>query len=321
VTHGAVVALIVVAFAIDRLHVPAAAQVTLLTAGPPAGPATPASEALLPAPAPPAFLALSELPLLHTTVLMRERQSAVNYAVLSGDTLFGIAQKFGISGETLIWANGLEQGADQLRIGQPVVIPPVSGVYYTVRKGDTVQSLAKRFKVAVEAITHFAGNQLQPPYDLATGSRVMVPGGQQPMPVVQAVVHAFTGPVPADAAHGSGLFGWPTSGAISQKFWSGHPAVDIAGTMRESVYAADGGYVALAGWSNAGYGNMILIDHGNGFQTLYGHLDALRVRQGQSVTKGQLIGLMGCTGNCTGPHLHFEVRKGGVSRNPLGVLP
>lgn len=169
------------------------------------------------------------------------------------------------------------------------------------------------------AIVNFKGNNLQPPYDLLVGNKIMIPGGQKPL--VTQVAHVDVGPIPMDAIHGSGMFGWPTSGVISQGYWSGHRAIDIAGKMHQLVYAADAGYVAIAGWSNAGYGNMIILDHGNGFQTLYAHLDAFRVRQGQSVQKGQVIGLMGCTGNCTGPLVHFEMRKRGVPQNPQALLP
>jgi len=108
---------------------------------------------------------------------------------------------------------------------------------------------------------------------------------------------------------------------ITQKFWGGHPGVDIARATGTPIFAADSGYVAVVGWDSSGYGNMVIIDHGNGFQTRYAHLDGVIVRQGQSVKKGQQIATMGTTGRATGPHLHFEVIKGGVPRNPLGVLP
>ena len=319
-THAGVILLILLAFSVDRLHIPAASAVSLLTLRPGGEPAEPESVASFPDPPPASFLALTKAAVLRTTIPERTRTSPLTYKVQGGDTLLGIAQKFHISGETVIWANGQEDAPDVLRIGQELVILPVSGVYHTVKKGDTLKSIAARYKVDPEVIDRYEGNQLKPPYDLTAGHKLIVPGGQKPL-VQRQVVPMVQAPAPPGAAAGSGIFGWPTGGTISQKFWGGHRAIDIAGSMKAPVYAADGGYVASAGWSNVGYGNMVLIDHRNGFQTMYAHLDSFLVKPGQSVTKGQKIGLMGCTGRCTGPHLHFEVHKGGVSRNPLGVLP
>jgi murein DD-endopeptidase MepM/ murein hydrolase activator NlpD len=319
-THASVVLLILLAFSLDRLPVPAASAVSFLSRRGDGEPSPPELVATFPAPPSASFLALTKAAVLRTTIPERTRTSSLTYKVQGGDTLLGIAQKFHISGETVIWANGQEDAPDVLRIGQELVILPVSGVYHTVKKGDTVKNIAARYKVDPEVITSYEGNQLQPPYDLTVGDKLIVPGGQKPI-IQRQVVPMVQAPAPPGASAGSGIFGWPTGGTISQKFWGGHPAIDIAGSIKAPVYAADSGYVASAGWSNVGYGNMILIDHRNGFQTMYAHLDSFLVKAGQSVTKGQKIALMGCTGRCTGPHLHFEVHKGGVARNPLGVLP
>ena len=126
---------------------------------------------------------------------------------------------------------------------------------------------------------------------------------------------------PAGAPQGSGNFSWPSAGYVSQAYWGGHPAIDVAGWIGSPVTAADGGYVVLAGggW-NGGYGNHVIIDHGNGFSTLYAHLTSIFVEPGMTVSKGQEMGTMGNTGNSTGPHLHFEVRYGGVPYNPASYL-
>ena len=87
------------------------------------------------------------------------------------------------------------------------------------------------------------------------------------------------------------------------------------------MLAGDSGYVIVAGWSNVGYGYHIVIDHGNGYQTLYAHLNSIYVNVGDNVAQGQQIGEMGNTGNATGPHLHFEIRQNTVVRNPIGILP
>ena len=218
-----------------------------------------------------------------------------------------------------MWANEQDTNPDLLSIGQELVILPVSGVYHTVQPGDTVESVASKYQVDASAITEFAENELEPPFELTAGQKIIVPGGEKPY--VPRAVYAYQGPVPGDATRGTGIFGWPTSGMLSQKFWAGHPGIDVARAIGTPVFAADSGYVAVVGWDNSGYGNMILIDHGNGFQTRYAHLDGFNVRQGQSVKKGQQIATMGSTGRSTGPHLHFEVIKGGVPRNPLGILP
>jgi murein DD-endopeptidase MepM/ murein hydrolase activator NlpD len=129
------------------------------------------------------------------------------------------------------------------------------------------------------------------------------------------------GSAPAGAPKGSGRFAWPTQGLLSQRFWSGHLGIDIASRTGVPVLAADDGYVVMAGRDTWGYGNQIVIDHGNGYLTRYAHLQTILIKAGQSVKKQQKIGTMGTTGRSTGPHLHFEVIQGGVRRNPLGFLP
>jgi len=173
--------------------------------------------------------------------------------------------------------------------------------------------------VDVEAITQCEYNGLEEPYELTAKQKLIVPGGKRPY--VPRVVHAYSGEVPASAAKGTGVFGWPASGAITQKFWARHKAIDIGAPTGRPVVAADSGYVAESGWSEYGYGKYVIIEHGNGFQTLYAHLSAILVEVGRSVGKGTRIGSVGSTGRSTGPHLHFEIRYKGVQRNPFGYLP
>ena len=156
---------------------------------------------------------------------------------------------------------------------------------------------------------------------LTVGQQVVIPGGTRPYVQQQAPIAYASASVPASAKIGSGAFVWPASGPIGQAYWSGHPALDIGGWIGAPVKAADAGYVALAasGW-NGGYGNHVIIDHGNGFSTLYAHLNSIYVRPGENVARGAEIGSLGNTGNSTGPHLHIEIRYQGVPRNPLGYL-
>jgi murein DD-endopeptidase MepM/ murein hydrolase activator NlpD len=170
-------------------------------------------------------------------------------------------------------------------------------------------------------------NAIEDPSKIFAGERIIVPGGKQPKaPViiakkntskVKGATSSPTGPtVP------SGTFIWPTSGSVCQGFRSGHPAIDIcAGGASPPIVASDGGVVVQAsyGW-NWGYGNTVLIDHGNGFQTRYAHLRVLNVSSGQRVSQGQRLGFMGTTGNSTGVNLHFEIHMGAARLNPLAYI-
>jgi len=240
--------------------------------------------------------------------------------VQTGDTLYGIAEKFGITADTIMWASsGLEFHPDLLKIGQELTILPVDGVYHTVVQGDTLDSIAQQYKAEVSAIIEYEYNNLESPYNLSLGQQLIVPGGKKPY---QAhVVHVYSGPIPQGATKGTGSFGWPTSGTVTQGFKPRHKAIDIGAPMGTPIIAADSGYVVKVGWSEYGYGRYVVVDHGNGFQTLYAHLNTILVESGQSVAKGGRIGSMGSTGRSTGPHLHFEIRYGGVQRNPFGYLP
>jgi murein DD-endopeptidase MepM/ murein hydrolase activator NlpD len=234
-----------------------------------------------------------------------------------------IAARFGVTPDSVIWANGkLEDNPDALSVGQVLYIPPVSGVLHRVDKGETVLSIAARFKTQPQGILDDPFNQSihdfkSSPQQLAVDAFIMVPGGSKPVVVRQVQYSAST---PGNALKGTLNFQWPAGACITQYFWARHPGIDLANSKGTPVVAADDGYVELVGWEPTGYGNMILLNHGNGTISRYAHLSAFAVDAGQSVKKGQLIGRIGSTGRSTGPHLHFEVIVNGVHRNPVGLL-
>lgn len=286
----------------------------------------------LPDPLPEEDGALVRAPNPLTNVPKRVRRDVLKYAVRSGDTVSDIADEFEVSADSILWANPkLEDNPDMLSVGQVLNIPPVSGVLYSVQNGDTVSKIADKFKskkmaanALVQNIVAFEFNTENhdlkaPDYSLTVGQFLMVPGGTKPYQ--PRVVYAYSGPIPASAARGTGHFGWPVSGRITQKFWSHHLGIDIGAPQGTPIYAADSGYIVTAGWSTVGYGFMILINHGNGYVTRYGHLSSFNVEVGDSVKKGALIGRVGSTGNSTGPHLHFEIIQGSANRNPFSFLP
>lgn len=256
-----------------------------------------------------------------TIIPNRKRAEILSYIVEAGDTVSGIAVKFGLAPETITWANtALENNPDLLQTGQELVILPVDGVYHQVGNADTVESIAAAYQVDPSAIINFPLNVLDRDNPLIQpGQWLLAPGGVKPY--VPRTVTAYSGPVPEDATVGTGLFVWPTSGTIFQGYWSAHPAIDVAGWLGAPVLAADSGYVVFANWDGTGYGNAVVVNHGNGIQTLYAHLQGFNVAAGDNVAQGQQIATMGSTGNSTGPHTHFEVRQGTVQRNPLGFLP
>ena len=267
---------------------------------------------------------LFSAPVIHTTRAERETMEVFTYTVQPNDNLWVIANGFGLQVETIAWANPeVEKAPDLLSVGQVLVILPVDGIVHTVLPGDKIKKLAKDFKTTVEEIVGFEGNGLtEAPYVLTPGQELVLPGGRkQVVPWQKIYPMTWVGAPPKGAARGSGRFAWPARGKLTQGFWSAHLAIDIANRTGVPIYAADAGYVRLAGRDTWGYGNQIVIDHGNGFLTRYAHLDTIKVGAGQSVQKNQQIGTMGNSGRSTGPHLHFEVIQNGVKRNPLGYLP
>ena len=269
----------------------------------------------------------------------RERMEVVRYTVQLGDSVFGIAEGFNLEPETILWGNFdvLNDDPHMLRPGQELNILPVDGTYYQWQASDTLESVAESFGVQPEDITDWPGNGLDPIDPLVEpGTWLVIPGGERAfkqwfVPAIargQAGVGSAFGPGGcaqgfSGGAVGTGGFIWPSANhtVSGNDYWSGHLAIDIAGGTGDLVWAADSGVVVFAGWSTVGYGNMIMIDHGNGWQTLYAHLSAVRVGCGESVGQGSTIGAIGSTGNSTGSHLHFETRFEGGFVNPHFVLP
>lgn len=261
------------------------------------------------------YLTKGALP--FTIIPQRPRREVIIYVVQPGDVVTSIAQKFGLRPETIQWSNPqLYPYADLLHIGEELFILPLNGVYHQVEAGDTLESIAEEYKVDIPAILESEYNDIVDPEALAVGQMLIVPGGSKPY-VAQVV---YAGPPPPGAAQGSGNFMWPASGVITQGYWSGHRAIDIGAPCGTSIYASDSGYVSSVGWMG-GYGNYIILSHGNGWETLYAHLSQILVRPNTSVQRGALIGRVGTTGRSTGCHLHFEIRQYGTKRNPFGFLP
>ena len=283
--------------------------------------------------------AVPRLSLMHTNIPNRPREDVIEYTVTSGDSVFSIAQKFNITPETVLWANydQLQDRPDMLSVDMILKIPPEDGVYYEWQEGDTMESVAAKFEASPEDITSYSGNKL----DLTNptvpaGTYVMVPGGHREfkswiVPTIArgnaGVSKSLYGPGACsgsfDGAYGGGGFIWPTPNHVlsGNDFWSGHLGIDIAAGIGDPIVASDSGVIVFTGWATGGYGNMIMIDHGNGYQSLYAHLSAVGVSCGQSVNQGQYIGNAGSTGNSTGSHLHFEIRLWGQFVNPWYVLP
>lgn len=269
--------------------------------------------------APAVLSASTDDPGVDTQVSSKVRDSIIDYQVQNGDTVASIANKFGVSADTVRWQNGLTK--DSIKSGQTIKILPVTGVAHTVAKGDTVYSIAKKYDADSQAIVDFPFNSFtnDETFELAIGQTVIVPNGVMP-------TGGNATPRPrqltpnAGSVTASGQFVWPTQGIITQYFSWYHPAIDIANPAEPLDVAADSGRVIYAGWDTTGYGNMVLIDHGNGFKTRYAHLSQIMVISGQTVGKGQVVGRMGSTGHSTGPHTHFEIILNGVRVNPLLYL-
>ena len=279
---------------------------------------------------------LVRVPETRTIAPTRPRSQPIEYEVLAGDAVFSIAQKFNISPETLLWSNFavLRDDPHSLNIGQVLRIPPTNGILYEWKDGDTLDGVAFSFKATADDILNWAGNNLDLTNpEIEPGELVMVPGGrrefQQWVVPTYAVGRSGTASLPSGCeisspvVYGGGWFSWPTDNRFlsGNDFWSGHLAIDIAAATGAPIYAADSGVVVYAGWHPNGYGNVVMIDHMNGYHTVYAHLNAINVRCGANVIQGNIIGRAGSTGNSTGPHLHFEVRYLGGFINPWTVLP
>ncbi|MCS6843256.1 MAG: LysM peptidoglycan-binding domain-containing M23 family metallopeptidase [Caldilineales bacterium] len=267
--------------------------------------------------------------------------SVQTYVLREGDNLADLAVELGrdVSAMACVTPSGTYP-LTLLRPGMTLVIPPPEYLCHTVQAGDTAASVAERYGVSPDVLLRLAWNELESLQErLEPGRRLLVPGGvrpalerpaetrPQPSPTPAATAtptpgpaRPTPGPAPEPWPYGDGRFIWPVEGEISQGYHSRHRGLDIATAFGAPVVAADNGVVTRAGWSDAGYGLRIVIDHQIDYITLYAHLSEVYVEEGQVVEKGQVIGRVGSTGNSTGPHLHFELRDFGYLIDPLTRL-
>jgi murein DD-endopeptidase MepM/ murein hydrolase activator NlpD len=289
---------------------------------------------------------------LKTDLKAQASTKPVTYKVEVGDSVFGIAKQYDLKPESILYSNesALNDNPTLLSPGMTLTIPPVDGLLYTWKEGDTIEKVADQFKsdlnadkkidakdatLLADAILNFPGNNL----DLTDpvikpGQVLMIPGGQRELIAWLDFVPTYNrqgsgagtselSPSGCNVGFGSPPGLWPTAGphTVSGNGYSpSHQGIDITASMNMAVLASGSGVVVFVGWSQYGYGNVIQIDHGDGFSTVYAHLNGFNVSQCQTVQTGQVIGYAGSTGNSTGVHLHFEVRNGGASVDPWGIV-
>ncbi len=294
---------------------------------------------------------------IHTFIPERSRTEITSYLAQKGDTVLGIAKKFGLTPETIVFSNPiLNDNPHFLEPGQTLRIAPIDGLIRDVIAGDTIGGLARAYKVKPEDIINWPSNDIDPDNpQITVGQELFVPGGARgllqisqpeppsegnggsrpanngggagpPSPKQPWVLRSGAGACPAGftgGVAGSGAFIWPANHHfISGYDFSGiHPGIDVDGDVGEPMYAADSGVVVFAGWSDWGYGYTIVLEHGNNWWSLYGHLSGIHVGCGQGVTQGNQIGSIGNSGRSQGAHLHFEIYYGVYQTNPWNVLP
>ncbi len=285
---------------------------------------------------------------IHTIIPSRPRMEVITYTVQKGDSLFIIADKFGLKPTSILFGNyaTLKDRPDLIKEGQQLNILPVDGTYYQWQGTESLTKVSEVFGVDAESIINYPGNHLDPDKigdlsnpNIAAGAWLIVPGGKReftswtaPAQLVQSnpSVHVWGQGVCGGISFiqvGYGNFVYPTT----EHWLSGTPftpelrhfGVDFAGASGNGVFATDAGTVVYSGWNDWGYGNLVIIDHGNGWQSLYAHLSQINVSCGQNVGQNDLIGLVGMTGGTsTGPHLHFELMNSTLGYvNPLDYLP
>lgn len=293
------------------------------------------------------FGGIPRLAQVHTIIPSRPRTEIVKYVVQKGDTVSGIAEMYGLKSKTIYAANYeiLQDDPHSLRPGQELKILPLDGVYWEWLGGIPFGQWAAYFNVKPEDIINYPANNLDPATvgdpqnaNIKEGTFLVVPNGeyqyhtpgQMPLGITRAnpasaqvAGNGSCGPVEGGAV-GTGTFVYPTDkhtlSGFDYSVDAHHLGLDFAAILGANIYATDGGVVVYAGENSYGYGNMVMIDHGTGFQSLYAHLSAIFVGCGESVSQGQTIGSSGETGNASGAHLHFEIRTMSSVINPYDVL-
>ena len=250
-----------------------------------------------------------------------KREETVRYVAKSGDTITKIAHKFGLKVSTLLWANNLTVKED-VHVGQRLKVPPVDGVFYKIQAEDTLNEIVIAHKSDAEQVLTF--NDISNTARLEVGKELFIPGAQKKFIPQKQVVSLPSSGYGGNIESLGFELRRPTKGVLTQGFHRGHYALDIANKLNSPIYASADGVVIKAdlGW-NYGFGNYVIIDHGNGVETLYAHNSKLMVQTGDMVKTGELIALMGNTGNVWGPtgiHLHFELHIRGRKVNPANYF-
>lgn len=236
------------------------------------------------------------------------------YEIKKGDTLWDISRKYQTDLNTLIVMNNLTQGSI-LSVGQTLEIPYNRARVHTIAKGETMWDISQKYETNVARIIN--ANPGKSPNQLKIGDKLNIPDSTNSRPVL-----AYNAPSRSSSSMAS-QFIWPIVGAITSKYgWRStgfHHGLDIAGDLGDSIKASAAGTVIFADYKPV-YGKTIIIEHSNGHETLYAHMQSIKVNPGTKVAKGQVIGSIGVTGRTTGPHLHFEVKKGSENIDPLEYL-
>jgi hypothetical protein len=281
----------------------------------------------------------------HTNLPAKPREDIIEYQVVAGDTIFGIAEKFGLQPEWVLWSNKHILGDNPafIKPGLTLLIPPFQGVVHQWVAGiDGLNGVAKGTNSNVDDILDWPWNHLDRNTigdyampNIPDGKLIFIPHGTGQF---TDWLPTFTRANPAaastmgpgycglvyDGPIGNGTFIWPTTETYLSGYdyspSTNHLGIDIAGSIGNPVYSVDDGVVVYSGWSNLGYGNLIVVDHGNGWQSVYAHLNQVRLHCGEYAFQGDPVGDLGTTGNSTGPHLHFELRNGSIKVNPWDYL-
>jgi LysM repeat protein len=251
------------------------------------------------------------------------------YTVQYGDTLTKIAINNNVTVDGIVAANGLSS-SDSIYAGQTLSLPEEgasarpypaqAATTHTVTAGETLSQIAMKYGVTLNTLA--TANGISNTSMIYVGMVLSIPSAQAGS---NSVTYASVGEGLCTGANpersGTGYFIRPVRGyTITQYFHPWHPGIDLALPVGEPVYAADGGTVVYAGWNPVGYGNLIVLDHGNGWRTYYAHLSAIDVGCDGWIPRGSIIGEIGSTGNSTGPHLHFEMLRFGIAVDPTGYI-